>query len=222
MSSRQPFAMRSRLNALSLPAASASGAGVWQAVLNILVLLLFSLLVLSAYRHFAATHSLKSLGILAVNTLFLSLFLLRRPAKSETRSKLLGVLAVAGTALPMLLRPSSGGFETVGAALQLVGVVMVAAGLLSLRRSFAVVPANRGIRQGGLYRLVRHPLYISELLTLLGVVLASPTVLNWTLWVCECGLQFARACAEESFLADDPTYQAYRERVRYRLLPGLL
>ncbi len=79
-------------------------------------------------------------------------------------------------------------------------MVMVVAGLMSLRRSFAVVPGNRGVRDGGLYRIVRHPIYISELVAVLGAVLVSSTIANWALWLTLCGVQFARARAEEEFL----------------------
>jgi protein-S-isoprenylcysteine O-methyltransferase Ste14 len=65
-------------------------------------------------------------------------------------------------------------------------------------------------------------MYVSELTILLGLVVANFTTANVIIWTCECGLQFARALAEENFLAADPKYRAYRERVRYRLLPGLL
>lgn len=196
---------------------------VCQAMLNIVVLLLFALLVASSYHHFAASRSVRSLGILAINALFLSLFLTRRAAMAETPSLPLWLLGVAGTALPLLLRPSDGpGFVGLGTVLQLAGITLVACGLLSLRRSFAVVPGNRGIRDGGLYRIVRHPIYVSELVALLGAVLVSPTLANCVIWVAECGLQFARARAEEEFLASDPIYRAYRKRVRFRLIPGVI
>lgn len=194
-----------------------------QATLNIAVLLLLALLAVSSYHHFAATRSVNSLGILAINSLFLGLFLTRRNATAETPALPLWLLGVAGTALPLLLRPSDGaGFVRVGSIIQLTGIVMVAAGLLSLRRSFAVVAGNRGVRDGGMYRIVRHPIYISELVALLGAVLVSPTAANWILWVCECVVQYARARAEEDFLSNDPVYRAYRDRVRYRLIPGVL
>jgi protein-S-isoprenylcysteine O-methyltransferase Ste14 len=196
---------------------------IFQAALNTLVIALFVLLAVVSYRHFTASRSVCSFSILAVNALFLGLFLSRRPAKSETPHLSLWLLSFTGTALPLLLRPTdAAGFVGVGIVIQITGIVMVAAGLLSLRRSFAVVPGNRGIRDGGLYRIVRHPIYISELIALLGAVLVSPTVTNWIIWLCECALQFARARAEEDFLAADPVYRAYRERVPYRLLPGLL
>jgi protein-S-isoprenylcysteine O-methyltransferase Ste14 len=35
-------------------------------------------------------------------------------------------------------------------------------------------------------------------------------------------LQVSRALAEERFLERDPVYSAYRGRVKYRLIPGIL
>lgn len=196
---------------------------ICQAAINILIVLLCALLILASYRDFSHTHSLQSFGVLAVNGLLLGLFLARRPAIAESQSLPIWILAVSAVGLPFLLRPGiPGGLAVVGNILQIAGVVMLAGGLLSLRRSFAVVPGNRGIRSGGMYRIVRHPIYLAELIVLLGTVLANPTFWNWTILIVECGLQFARARAEEDFLSSDPLYRAYRERVRYRLMPGVL
>lgn len=192
------------------------------AAMNLLLVLLFVLLVVASTRHFVISGSIKSFGVLAVNSLFLALFLTRRRATSETRSLKLWVLAFAGTVAPLLMRPSELASLQVGYAIQLAGLAMLSAALLSLRRSFAIVPGNRGIRQGGLYRLVRHPVYLAELTVFLGVVLANPSAYNAVIWVCECALQLARAGAEERFLAMDPLYRAYCKRVRHRLVPWLI
>jgi protein-S-isoprenylcysteine O-methyltransferase Ste14 len=190
---------------------------------NALFLLLFALLAASSWQHFMRTGTLRSLGVLAVNTLFLVLFVLRRPAKDEASSPFVWALSLIGSALPLLMRPSEGaGFSLAGEALQVSGLAVLALALLSLRTSFAIVPANRGIRQGGLYGFVRHPIYLAELTVLLGVVLANPTAANIFLWLCECPLQCARVVAEERLLTRDPIYRAYRQRVRYRLIPGII
>jgi protein-S-isoprenylcysteine O-methyltransferase Ste14 len=195
----------------------------WQVALDIVVLVLFTLCAIASFQRFLGTRSIQSFGILAVNALFLGLFLTRRRSAAESPSLPLWLLAVAGTALPLLLRPSElPVFVRTGTAIQITGMLMMVAGLLSLRRSFAVVPGNRGVRDGGLYRIVRHPIYISELVAVLGAVLVSPTIMNCVLWVSFCGVQLVRACAEEQFLSADPAYRAYRGRVRYRLIPGLL
>jgi protein-S-isoprenylcysteine O-methyltransferase Ste14 len=198
-------------------------ASLAQGAMNILMLVLFVLLAIASYKRFMMTATLQSFGILAVNTLFVVLYLNRRPAIAESPSLPLWILACGGSTLPLLMRSSDvPGFLQLGTAVQIAGLALLAAALLSLRRSFAVVPANRGIRDGGLYRIVRHPVYLAELLVFLGIVLVSPTAANLAIWLCECGLQFARACAEERFLATDPAYRAYRIRVRYRLIPGVV
>jgi protein-S-isoprenylcysteine O-methyltransferase Ste14 len=196
---------------------------VFQGVMNLLILALFTLLAVSSYQRYVRTGTPSAFGVLAVNSLFLVLFLTRRPAKEETHSPSLWVLAFAGTVLPLLLRPAPPWRgRPVGSTIAIAGIIMLFAALLSLRRSFAVVPGNRGIQRGGMYRLVRHPVYLSELTLLLGLVLANPTVLNVVLWICECTVQLARARAEEHFLCADPLYGAYCTRVRYRLIPGVV
>lgn len=194
-----------------------------QGGMNILIVLLFSLLAMASLHQYLGSRSLKAFGVLAVNALALGLFLARKPAKAETTSIPLWLLGFAGTALPLLLRPASAaGRDIVGSSIQLLGLLLLAVALLSLSRSFAVAPGNRGIRQGGTYQWVRHPVYLAELTVFLGVVLANPTWLNYAIWVCECAVQLARAVAEEHFLLSDPVYRAYCVRVRYRLIPWLV
>ena len=48
---------------------------------------------------------------------------------------------------------------------QLTGL-LVEDGKLSLGRSFGLMPANRGVVSTGMYRLVRHPIYLGYLVTL--------------------------------------------------------
>lgn len=135
----------------------------------------------------------------------------------------LWLLGFAGSAVPLLMRPTGGpGCVHLGTAVELSGLVLLSVALVSLRRSFAVVPANRGIRDGGLFRLVRHPVYASELTVLLGIVLTFPSPANIAVWMLAALLQLLRACAEERFLAADPRYLRYRRAVRYRLIPGVI
>lgn len=203
---------------------SARAVAVLYALMNLLLVLLLTLLAIASFHQYLGSRSLKAFGILAINMLFLALFVTRRPAKTETTSLPLWLLGFGGSALPLLLRPAAGADTAadLGSAVQLSGLLLLAIALLSLRRSFAIVPGNRGIRQGGSYRLVRHPVYLAELTVFFGVALANPTWLNCAVWVCECVVQLARARAEERFLSADPVYQAYCERVRYRLIPWVV
>jgi protein-S-isoprenylcysteine O-methyltransferase Ste14 len=92
---------------------------------------------------------------------------------------------------------------------------------MSLGRSFGLMPANRGIVSSGLYRVVRHPIYLGYLITHVAYLAANPTMWNFVvLATADLGLM-ARAVCEEGTLARDPDYVAYQSRVRWRVLPGL-
>jgi protein-S-isoprenylcysteine O-methyltransferase Ste14 len=205
------------------PLPSPDTATALRTIANFILIALFVQLAFDSVQHFMDAATLSSSGMLVVNGLILGLFLSRREAKTETTSAALWLLGYAGTMLPLLMRPSEPpGRGLAGTIVELAGLAMLTAALLSLRRSFAIVPANHGVREGGFYRLVRHPVYISELTLLLGVLIANPTRRNALLWLIECGLQFARAVAEERLLAADPRYLAYCGRVRYRFIPAIL
>lgn len=205
------------------PSPGPDAATAVRTIANFVLIALFVELAVDSVEHFAYAATLSSTGMLVVNGLILGLFLCRREAKTETTSPALWLLAYTGTMLTLLMRPSMPpGRSVVGATIELAGLAMLTVALLSLRRSFAIVPANHGVRAGGFYRLVRHPVYLSEMTLLLGVIIANPTPRNITIWLVEWGLQIARALAEERHLAADPSYLAYCRRVRYRFIPAVL
>jgi protein-S-isoprenylcysteine O-methyltransferase Ste14 len=190
---------------------------------NVVVVLALALLAYSCFQKFDQSGSLNWLGLLIVNLLMVTMYVARRDATAISQSAGLWVLAFAGTCLPLAMRPTDNiGFSALGTAIQLAGMGGIIASMLSLRRSFGIVPANRGVRTRGLYKFVRHPLYASELLVLLGIAVVNPSAWNFGLFICDCVLQFLRAAAEERFLSKDPVYCEYRARVRYQLIPLVL
>jgi protein-S-isoprenylcysteine O-methyltransferase Ste14 len=104
----------------------------------------------------------------------------------------------------------------------LVGLATHAAAKLTLRGSFGIVAANRGVKVGGPYRLVRHPMYLGYIIEWVGFGLLNPDVWNLSLYIVTFGIQLYRMIAEEKLLSRDPVFQAYQARVRYRLIPGLI
>ncbi len=192
-------------------------------VANAVVVVALGLLAYACYRKYRDTGSINWFGLLIVNTLFVAMYVAKRDATSITSSPSLWLLAFVGSCLPLIMRPTAPAASAVtGNWLQVVGLCFVAASLLSLRRSFGIVPAHRGIRTQGLYNFVRHPLYASEMFAVFGFVVANPSVWNISLWLGDCVLQFARARAEEHLLGADPVYSQYRDRVRYRFIPMVI
>ena len=92
---------------------------------------------------------------------------------------------------------------------------------LSLRRSFGIAPANRGVKVDGLYRLVRHPMYFGYLLMHISYLALNPTLANAAIYALGWAAQIRRLLAEEALLGQDPAYAAYMQKVRWHLLPGI-
>jgi protein-S-isoprenylcysteine O-methyltransferase Ste14 len=108
-----------------------------------------------------------------------------------------------------------------GLLLTLLGYCVSFWALWHLRGSFAVMAEARPPVTAGPYRYVRHPLYLGESLSMLGLCLAMGTATALLFWGAWTGMQLTRARIEEGKLArqfDD--YRDYRERTRF-ILPGL-
>jgi protein-S-isoprenylcysteine O-methyltransferase Ste14 len=165
--------------------------------------------------------SLRPYNLIALFSESLMVFFIvfRRYPKTVTVRPLHWAVAFAGTACPLFLRPGGQVFlpTVFGTVLMLVSIWAI----LSLRRSFGLVAANRGLVQAGPYLLVRHPMYAGYMLVNAGFLLNNPTFCNLALVTVTVGLQIARVVVEDEVLAEDPDHAAFKNRVRYRLVPGL-
>lgn len=189
--------------------------------------LLPALLLAGAWTVFAVAHVLAFrrsgdpayLLFCAAETLTAALFLLRSPARSVSTDTRDWVLAIAATLVPLLFSPARQGVLPSASVLVLLGSALQLAGLLSLNRSFGLVPALRTVKTGGVYRWVRHPLYASYVLSFTGYLLANSSAANLAVYAAALVLLGWRTLREERHLSRDAEYRAYMGRVKYRLLP---
>jgi protein-S-isoprenylcysteine O-methyltransferase Ste14 len=109
----------------------------------------------------------------------------------------------------------------VGILLTLIGFYFSLWALRYLRTSFGIMAEARAPVTSGPYQYVRHPLYLGESLSMLGLCLAMGTASALLFWVIWTGMQVGRASIEERKLAHQfEDYRTYRERTRF-ILPGL-
>jgi protein-S-isoprenylcysteine O-methyltransferase Ste14 len=151
-------------------------------------------------------------------------YLIRRPARTVSRRWGDWALAFGGTFAGVLLRPFGAHPQwgvTTGLVLQLVGLAICVASFLALGRSFGFVAADRGLVRRGPYAVVRHPIYASYLLLQLGYVLQSISLRNALVVLLASGCNVGRAVVEDRLLATNDEYSDYRNRVRWRLIPGV-
>ncbi len=206
------------------PAARIRTDAVRAALCNITLAVLYAFF---AVAHFAAAQRTgqweTTMPIVAQEALLGGLFLTRRRSVATSTRLLDWVIGVAGTFLPMMLRPTDavGTLSWLGGPMQIVGLILAVIGLAFLGRSIAVVAGNRGVKTSGAYRIVRHPMYAAYIATYLGYAASYPTHRIGVLIAATIVLLNARALAEERFLERDPIYREYLRAVRWRLVPYL-
>ncbi len=188
------------------------------------IVVLFSMMTVRFTADFLTSGRVTGLMLVFSELLVVVMTLVRRHAASVDR----GVRARALTALsmigPPLVRPAAIvalAPQLLTAGVSLAGLLIVIGGKLSLGRSFGLMPANRGIVSTGLYRLVRHPIYMGYLITHVAFVAANPSLWNVALLVAADIALLARAVCEEATLARDQDYRTYQQLVRWRVLPGV-
>ncbi len=146
-------------------------------------------------------------------------FLLRTTPKTISLDTFDWLVALGGTFVVLFLRPGGTVLWQGGEAMVLFGVLLQILALTSLNRSFAIVPALRNVKQHGLYRVIRHPMYASYLFLFTGYFLFNTTILNAFLCLFAFIFLFLRIEREEKHLSRDAGYRLYKEHVRFRLIP---
>ena len=187
------------------------------------IVVLFSLMAVRFGTDFIATGRLTGLFLLLSETLVVVLTVARRSAAIVDRSVRARVLTGVSTLGPPLLAPAAVAMapEALTIALSCAGLSVVIAGKVTLGRSFALLPANRGVVSSGVYGIVRHPIYMGYLITHVAFLMANPSVWNVAALLIADTALLARAVCEEQTLARDPQYREYQTRVRWRVAPGL-
>jgi protein-S-isoprenylcysteine O-methyltransferase Ste14 len=156
------------------------------------------------------------------------LFLIRRPSAQPRGAggRLADVAAVVGTVAVLGISQAPRTVEdllVVAAAevLITIGLIVIVVGLMSLGRSFGIMPRARGLVRSGLYRWARHPIYLGELLVFAGIMLVAMSPLMLAVYALFVALQAYRLLMEERTLGEAyPAYAEYRTRTA-RLLPGV-
>ncbi|MGE8141565.1 methyltransferase family protein [Novosphingobium sp. NPDC080210] len=162
--------------------------------------------------------------LLIAETSVMLFVLIRRPTTAISVRPGDWMLAITATAGPLLIMPGPNPWPALaplGIALVLFGNLFQVWAKLSLRRSFGIAPANRGIKISGPYRFVRHPMYAGYLVTHIGIFLLMPSLLNLAIYVVSWWSQTLRLLAEERLLGLDPAYQEFSKNTRWRMIPGV-
>ena len=121
------------------------------------------------------------------------------------------------------------GWSSVPAAVSLAGDVLVAIGigvamLVVIQNSYAsaniTVEAGQRIVSTGLYGRVRHPMYVGDVIMMVGMPLALGSYGGLVVLLPGVAVLAVRILDEEKLLVDELAgYRDYMRHVRYRLIP---
>ncbi|MCU1494340.1 MAG: isoprenylcysteine carboxyl methyltransferase [Acidimicrobiaceae bacterium] len=183
-----------------------------------------SLFAIDSLQFYLKTHLLIGATFLVEQTWVVIAYLIRRSAHTVSRRLGDWSLAFGGTFGAALFRPVGAhphwGVDA-GLWLQLLGLAICVWSFLALGRSFGFAAADRGLVRRGPYAVVRHPIYASYVLLQTGYVVQSISVWNALVMLFATSCNVGRALVEDRVLATNEHYDAYRNRVRWRLLPGV-
>jgi protein-S-isoprenylcysteine O-methyltransferase Ste14 len=199
-----------------------SAPAIAEMVAKAIIVVLFSSMAFRLAKDWLVTGHLTGMLLLASESLVVALTLMRRSAGTVDRSWTARLLTGFSTFSPNLVTPLAVGAlapDLVTTAISGAGLMIVVLGKLSLGRSFGLAPANRGIVSTGLYKFVRHPIYVGYLITHASFALANPAGWNIGVLVAADLALMLRAVREERTLGLDQGYRAYMQQVRWRILP---
>jgi protein-S-isoprenylcysteine O-methyltransferase Ste14 len=125
-------------------------------------------------------------------------------------------------ALLLLPRATLGeSWTLISAGLTIGGTLASIAMLAYLGRSFSIFPEARGLVTAGPYRYIRHPLYLAEMVSSLGIMLQFRQPWAALIALVTIAFQIRRMDYEENVLCRTfPDYDRYAARIR-RLIPGV-
>jgi protein-S-isoprenylcysteine O-methyltransferase Ste14 len=152
------------------------------------------------------------------------LFAVRHPARVSTRRPLEILVTLLSLNYFFAFHPvpiAASTFAPCGGIISTIGVLLNLIGVQCLGRNFAVFPSLRTIQTSGLYRFVRHPIYLSYIVIAIGILVRHPITYNAAVALAGVILMIWRIKFEERLLAQDKNYRDYMDVVRYRLIPGI-
>jgi protein-S-isoprenylcysteine O-methyltransferase Ste14 len=121
------------------------------------------------------------------------------------------------------------GWSSVPVRLSLLGDVLIAAGigfamLVIVQNNYAAatvrVETGQSVASTGVYKVVRHPMYVGNVIMMVGIPLALGSYWGLLLVIPGVLVLVSRIRDEEKMLTEElGGYREYMQRVRYRLLP---
>jgi protein-S-isoprenylcysteine O-methyltransferase Ste14 len=193
--------------------------------------------ILRSWTALVSDPSLISMAVLARGLLYgafvfgaaIALMANRRPHSRDDRRGVIAISLIASFLMvgvnmapvgPILWNTSTLVTEC-GVAITLIGAAIATYAIANLGRNFSVAPEARVLVTRGVYRVVRHPIYLAESLMIVGALMGDAELIALIGTVVVIGLQIYRVRVEERLLsrAFPTSFAAFTQGTIYRLVP---
>ncbi|MEM9941765.1 MAG: isoprenylcysteine carboxylmethyltransferase family protein [Planctomycetota bacterium] len=177
--------------------------------------------------HSPPTRRWSTVNLAIVTLYFVVAWLIfgRRPIIGRVSSYgwLAGFLSLGAGALVLELAPPPDQWSTGSCIAFVSATCWVIASLVTLGKSFAVMPVYRTLVSHGPYQLVRHPAYLGEIVLLLVATWESFSIIGTVLFLVSVLFVVARITEEEKSFGriKSSVYSNYQSVVQFRLIPYL-
>jgi len=198
----------------------------WPLALNIfLVVALGRYGVVKAYEAWQTQQfNVVEIAFAAHNVVMLTFILIRRRHQAMDINVFHQLVALAAffSGIAFVKAPTESlPLTTTAQIIMAAALVLSIVTLLNLGRSFGILIAVRQVKTGGLYSVIRHPMYFTDILWRVGYLAGNLCWPNAAIFIASSGCYVYRAMLEEQFLSQYPDYQEYKKKVRYRFVPGV-
>ena len=196
--------------------------GIGLALTNFLLAACYGLFAYSNLNSFLDNPRLSVFLIVVAETIAAMFLIIRRDPDETWHSWQTWLTTTCGTLAPLLLRPVEAAEDLpIGEALLLFGFIIQILALVSLNRSFGLLPALRGVKSSGLYGWVRHPLYSAYVVYFIGYLINNQSFNNAAVAVLGIAFLVMRIHYEEALLIKQADYKQYLSKTRWRLIPAV-
>ena len=207
---------------IRLVSVASSLRGIRLAFTNMLLATLFLFFAIANAKSFLENPRLSVFLIVVTETIVAVFLIIRRDPDETGHTWQAWITTTCGTLSPFLLRPIEATEDLLlGEILQITAFILQIAALLYLNRSFGLLPAHRGVKSGGLYGWVRHPLYTAYVIMFLGYWINNQSLNNAAVIVAGAAFLVMRIHYEEALLFKYADYTRYAKRIRWRLIPSI-
>ncbi|MFC1479427.1 methyltransferase family protein [Planctomycetota bacterium] len=159
------------------------------------------------------------------STVMITMILFRRHHTAIEKKVFSQIVALTAffSGLFFVGQPSTGNHIVLTAAtiVTVTANILAIGCLFNLGRSFGILIALRKVKTKGLYGIVRHPMYGTDILLRIGFVVSHFNWFTVAVFAGSTGCYLYRAVLEEKFLSKKPEYREYMQHVKYRFIPGV-